>query len=215
MLHLSSQDERPSNQGRRHIRGNITSVRWYISSIYSKKPLFLVKRTPQNGEKGHSHPIRRQNSRLRTGKIFWKYFWHFRLVVLLPMVEFDTSTFHVSLSNTFKRNLRLPWLRIHHQNWLYEYNSWFGKFGILCTTDQANVFIFFFNYFSPKVCPPILGYFHYSLYMTLIFALSLALDQALRGASSNYVSGISMLLSFQISANQRECKQTLKNTCQG
>ena len=74
---------------------------------------------------------------------------------------------------------------------------------------------FFFNYFSPKVCPPILGYFHYSLYMTLIFALSLALDQALRGASSNYVSGISMLLSFQISANQRECKQTLKNTCQG
>ena len=70
MLHLSSQDERPSNQGRRHIRGNITSVRWYISSIYSKKPLFLVKRTPQNGEKGHSHPIRRQNSRLRTGKYF-------------------------------------------------------------------------------------------------------------------------------------------------
>ena len=41
-----------------------------ISSIYSKKPLFLVKRTPQNGEKGHSHPIRRQNSRLRTGKYF-------------------------------------------------------------------------------------------------------------------------------------------------
>ena len=30
--------------------------------------LFLIKRTPQNGEKGHSHPIRRQNSRLRTGK---------------------------------------------------------------------------------------------------------------------------------------------------
>ena len=149
MLHLSSQDERPSNQGRRHIRGNITSVRWYISSIYSKKPLFLVKRTPQNGEKGHSHPIRRQNSRLRTGKIFWKYFWHFRLVVLLPMVEFDTSTFHVSLSNIFKRNLRLPWLRIHHQNWLYEYNSWFGKFGILCTTDLANVF-FFFQLFFPK-----------------------------------------------------------------
>ena len=90
------------------------------------------------------------------------------------MVEFDTSPFHVSLSNIFKRNLRLPWLRIHHQNWLYEYNSWFGKFGILCTTDQANVFLFvclfffFFNYFSPKVCPPILGYFHYSLYTTLI-----------------------------------------------
>ena len=41
-----------------------------ISSIYSKKPLFLIKRTPQNGEKGHSHPIRRQNSRLRTGKYF-------------------------------------------------------------------------------------------------------------------------------------------------
>ena len=39
-----------------------------ISSIYSKKPLFLIKRTPQNGEKGHSHPIRRQNSRPRTGK---------------------------------------------------------------------------------------------------------------------------------------------------
>ena len=68
MLHLSSQDERASNQGRRDIRGNIPSVRWYISSIYSKKPLFLIKRTPQNGEKGHSHPIRRQNSRLRTGK---------------------------------------------------------------------------------------------------------------------------------------------------
>ena len=30
--------------------------------------LFLIKRTPQNGEKGHSHPIRRQNSLLRTGK---------------------------------------------------------------------------------------------------------------------------------------------------
>ena len=30
------------------------------------------------------------------------------------------------------------------------------------------VCFFFFNYFSPKVCPPILGYFHYSLYMTLI-----------------------------------------------
>ena len=77
------------------------------------------------------------------------------------------------------------------------------------------MFCFFFNYFSPKVCPPILGYFHYSLYMTLIFTLSLALDHALPGASSNYVSGISMLLSFQISANQRECKQRLKNTCQG
>ena len=64
------------------------------------------------------------------------------------MVEFDTSPFHVSLSNIFKRNLRLPWLRIHHQNWLYEYNSWVGKFGILCTTDQANVF--FFQLFFPK-----------------------------------------------------------------
>ena len=82
------------------------------------------------------------------------------------MVEFDSSPFHVSLSNIFKRNLRLPWLRIHHQNWLYEYNSWFDKFGILCTTDQANVF--FLYHLSPKVCPPILGYFHYSLYMTLI-----------------------------------------------
>ena len=29
-----------------------------------------LKRTPKNGEKGHSHPIRRQNSRLRTGKYF-------------------------------------------------------------------------------------------------------------------------------------------------
>ena len=214
MLHLSSQDERPSNQGRRHIRGSITSVRWYISSIYSKKPLFLVKRTPQDGEKGHSHPIRRQNSRLRTGKIFWKYFWHFRLVVLLPMVEFDTSTFHVSLSNTFKRNLRLPWLRIHHQNWLLRVQQLVWQVWHPMYNWPSQCF-FLFNYFSPKVCPPILGYFHYSLYMTLIFALSLALDQALRGASSNYVSGISMLLSVQISANQRECKQTLKNTCQG
>ena len=47
------------------------------------------------------------------------------------------------------------------------------------------------------------------------FALSLALEQALRGAPSNYVSGNWILLSCQISANQRECKQTLKNTCQG
>ena len=30
----------------------------------------------------------------------------------------------------------------------YEYNSWFGKFGILCTTDQANVF--FVQLFLPK-----------------------------------------------------------------
>ena len=213
MLHLSSQDERPSNQGRRHIRGNIPSVRWYISSIYSKKPLFLIKRTPQNGEKGHSHPIRRQNSRLRTGKIFWKYFWHFRLFVLLPMVEFDTSPFHVSLSNIFKRNLRLPWLRIHHQNWLYEYNSWFDKFGILCTTDQANVF--FFISFIPKSLSSYIRILSLFIIYDSYFAFSLALEQALRGAPSNYVSGIWILLCCQISANQRECKQTLKNTCQG
>ena len=32
--------------------------------------MFLIKRTPQNGEKGYNHPIRRQNSRLKTGKYF-------------------------------------------------------------------------------------------------------------------------------------------------
>ena len=32
--------------------------------------MFLIKRTPQNGERGHNHPIRRQNSRLKTGKYF-------------------------------------------------------------------------------------------------------------------------------------------------
>ena len=37
-----------------------------------------------------------------------------------------------------------------HQNWLYEYNSWFGKFGILCTTDQVNVFFFFSIIFPQK-----------------------------------------------------------------
>ena len=54
---------------------------------------------------------------------------------------------------------------------------------------------FFFNYFSQNVCPPIWGYFHYSLYMTHNFTLSLALEQALQGAPSHYVSGIWILLS--------------------
>ena len=95
----------------------------------------------------------------------------------------------------------------------YEYNSWFGKFGILCTTDQAN--FFFFQLFFPKSLSSYIRLLSLFIIYDSYFTLSLALDQALRGASSNYVSGISMLLSFQISANQRECKQTLKNTCQG
>ena len=109
------------------------------------------------------------------------------------MVEFDTSPFHVSLSNIFKRNLRLPWLRIHHQNWLYEYNSWVGKFGILCTTDQANVF--FFQLFFPKSLSSYIRILSLFIIYDSYFALSLALEQALLGAPSNYVSGIWILLS--------------------
>ena len=136
-----------------------------------------------------------------------------RLVVLLPMVEFDTSTFHVSLSNTFKRNLRLPWLRIHHQNWLLRVQQlvWQVWHPMYNWPSQ----FFFFQLFFPKSLSSYIRLLSLFIIYDSYFTLSLALDQALRGASSNYVSGISMLLSFQISANQRECKQTLKNTCQG
>ena len=103
------------------------------------------------------------------------------------MVEFDTSSFHVSLSNIFKRNPRLPWLRIHHQKWFYEYNSWFGKFGILCTTDQANVFLFvclvffFFQLFFPKSLSSYIRILSLFIIYDSYFALSLSLEQALRG----------------------------------
>ena len=80
-----------------------------------------------------------------------------------------------------------------HQNWLYEYNSWFGKFGILCTTDQANVF--FVQLFFPKSLSSYIRLLSLFIIYDSYFTLSLALEQALRGAPSHYVSGIWILLS--------------------
>ena len=47
------------------------------------------------------------------------------------------------------------------------------------------------------------------------FGLSLAVKQALRGAPSDYVSGIWIILSCQISANQGECKKHWKTSVKG
>ena len=85
----------------------------------------------------------------------------------------------------------------------------------LASYVQLTKLRFFFRLLFPKRLSSYMRILSLFIIYDSYFTLSLALDQALRGASSNYVSGISMLLSFQISANQRECKQTLKNTCQG
>ena len=127
---------------------------------------------------------------------------------------FDTSPFHVSLSNIFKR---IIYASLDYAFTIRtDFTSWFSKFGILCTTDQANVFFcFFFQLFFPKRLSSYIRILSFFIIYDSYFALSLALEQALRGAPSNYVSGIWILLTCQISTNQRECKLTLKNTCQG
>ena len=127
-------------------------------------------------------------------------------VSLISLLQVDCSS-----ANGWVRYLDLHFMYLLATSLSVIYASLDYLFGILCTTDQANVCLCFFFCKSLSSYIRILSLF---IIYEAYFVLSVALEQALRGAPSNYVSGIWILLSCQISANQRECKQTLKNTCQ-
>jgi len=57
--------------------------------------MFLIKSTPQNGERGHNHPIRRQNSRLKTGKYSFENIsdiWKNGIILDLCLFVFEKYT---------------------------------------------------------------------------------------------------------------------------
>ena len=56
--------------------------------------MFLIERTPQNGERGHNHPIRKQNSRLKSGKYFENisHIWKNGIILDLCLFLFEKYT---------------------------------------------------------------------------------------------------------------------------